>query len=293
MVERTKQNIDIFVLNRKIPEMRNYNVDLNVYQISSSPSFLNMQAEDVHLIVSDDKKTTMHFGLREIPFPPYSVYLMFSKKNAYQMSVVAENETNLLHISVSLNDLHLLLSQSINDFDYSSLEVFSQEQYHKFDPSNATLQNVARQTIENKDNTLLMEAYKYQLLNAYFNSATNAKTYSCPFLNQKDNVEKVRKAKSVLIENLRNSPTIKELARIVALNEHNLKTGFKEIYGHTIHSYLKDYKMNRAKELLQDLNHQIADVADELGYSNVSHFIDTFKKKYGLTPKKFQLSLTQ
>jgi AraC family transcriptional activator of pyochelin receptor len=273
--------------------MRNYQVDLHVLETSTRPAVMHLEPEHVHLIISDDQATTMHFGPKEMPFPPYSVYLMFSKKSAYQMSVISEEPSNILHIHANLNDLHLLLSKSINDFDFSSLHVFSQDQYHKFDPSNATLQTVARQTIENKDNTLLLEAYKFQLLNAYFNSATNTKTYSCPFLNQKDNVEKVRQAKSVLIEDLRNAPTIKELARIVALNEYNLKTGFKEIYGHTIHSYLKDYKMNRAKELLQDLNHQISDVADELGYSNVSHFIDTFKKKYGLTPKKFQLSLTK
>ena len=99
-------------------------------------------------------------------------------------------------------------------------------------------------------------------------------------------INKVRAAKEYLLEDLNNSPTIKQIAKHVALNEYNLKTGFKEIYGKTIHSFLKDYKMTKARELILLREYQIAEIADQLGYTNVSHFIDAFKKKFGISAKK-------
>lgn len=102
-----------------------------------------------------------------------------------------------------------------------------------------------------------------------------------PILKPKENVTKVRDAKEYLISDLQNSPTIKELAKHVALNEHNLKTGFKEIYGKTIHAFVKDYKMSKAHELILKREFQIAEIADQLGYTNVSHFIDAFKRSLG------------
>jgi AraC-like DNA-binding protein len=145
--------------------------------------------------------------------------------------------------------------------------------------------------LENQNNHLLKEAKKYAILDDYFNASRRQTAYKCPFLNQKENVTKVRDAKEYLISDLQNSPTIKELAKHVALNEHNLKTGFKEIYGKTIHAFVKDYKMSKARELILKREFQIAEIADQLGYTNVSHFIDAFKKKFGTTPKKYVMSL--
>ena len=51
--------------------------------------------------------------------------------------------------------------------------------------------------------------------------------------------------------------------------------------------------MSKARELILKREFQIAEIADQLGYTNVSHFIEAFKNKYGVTPKKFEMSLSQ
>ena len=40
--------------------------------------------------------------------------------------------------------------------------------------------------------------------------------------------------------------------------------------------------MTKARELILLREFQIAEIADQLGYTNVSHFIDAFKKKFGI-----------
>jgi len=50
--------------------------------------------------------------------------------------------------------------------------------------------------------------------------------------------------------------------------------------------FIHDLKMNRALSLLKDKQHNITEIAMELGYSNPSYFAKCFQKKFGVTPSK-------
>ncbi|NVK05308.1 MAG: helix-turn-helix transcriptional regulator [Flavobacteriia bacterium] len=126
----------------------------------------------------------------------------------------------------------------------------------------------------------------YELLSLYF-SAREVDTVSCPFLNDEENVRKIKMAKEFLMKNMSQPPSIKDLAREVGLNEYRLKVGFKEVYGNTVYGYLLDHKMEHARTLLDSSKYKVNEVAYTLGYTNPSHFITAFKKKFGLTPKKY------
>ena len=82
-------------------------------------------------------------------------------------------------------------------------------------------------------------------------------------------------------------PGLKELAKQAGLNEYQLKVGFKEIYGNTVFGYLLDHKLDHARVLLDTAKYQVNEVAYQIGYTNPSHFIASFKKKFGVTPKKY------
>ena len=71
-----------------------------------------------------------------------------------------------------------------------------------------------------------------------------------------------------------------------------MKVGFKNIYGSTMHNYLADYKLNHALKLMVTDNYKVQEAAAEIGYSNPSHFITAFKKKFGVTPKKYLMGTT-
>ncbi|MBO2543307.1 helix-turn-helix transcriptional regulator [Salegentibacter sp. BDJ18] len=101
---------------------------------------------------------------------------------------------------------------------------------------------------------------------------------------KEENLEKIRVAHAYLIENFKNPPTIKILARKVLLNELQLKRDFKKMYGRTIRSFIIDLRMKKAKSLLG--KHTVSEMAGILGYKSVPHFINTFKKYYGYTPKQ-------
>ena len=265
-------------------------IDLKLHVIQSKPISYHFENGYICLFITAENGVEMPMGQRSVPLPAQSVYLFYDQNRSFDLSFVAEQKAILCIIKLSIDTLHHIIGQGTDELNFSQSAIFEQERYHHFEPANSGIQQHLSDLISNPTNLLIREAKKFEILNAYFNTKS-IQNYKCPFLNQKDNVNKVRDAKQHLISNLQESLTIKQLAKLVGLNEHNLKTGFKEIYGKPVHGYLKDFKISKAKEMIETKEYQINEVADYLGYTNVSHFIDAFKKKHGKTPKQFELSL--
>jgi two-component system response regulator YesN len=69
--------------------------------------------------------------------------------------------------------------------------------------------------------------------------------------------------------------------------EH-LSRRFKQRCGKNLSAYLKDLRIARACELLGNDSLSITDIAGMVGYNDISHFIQTFKKSQGVTPGEFR-----
>jgi len=112
---------------------------------------------------------------------------------------------------------------------------------------------------------------------------TNAYAYF-----KKRDVDKIHEAREILLSHINNPPSIQDLAKQVGINDKKLKYGFKEVYNQTVYGCLFDYKMNMARQLLQETEKTINEVALECGYEYASHFSTAFKRKYGISPKMFK-----
>ncbi|HKJ07222.1 MAG TPA: AraC family transcriptional regulator, partial [Flavobacteriaceae bacterium] len=127
----------------------------------------------------------------------------------------------------------------------------------------------------------------YELLSYYFSTITEENSDHCPYIPSEDIAGKVKLAKEIIVENLTNPPSLEQLAKQVGLNIKKLKTEFKEYYGVPVFTFLLNYKMEQAKNLLKESQMNVNEIATYLGYSTSSHFIAAFKKKYGITPKQY------
>ena len=108
--------------------------------------------------------------------------------------------------------------------------------------------------------------------------------FTCKFLANADDREKIIKAREVLLQHIGEPITIKALSRKVAINECYLKKGFKEIFGTTIFDFYQSQRMEHAKYLLYDKALSVTEVSLMLGYSSISHFSTAFKKHTGIKP---------
>jgi len=113
----------------------------------------------------------------------------------------------------------------------------------------------------------------------------------CSFVNNHLEMEKIREARNLIVQNLVSPPGLKELARMVGTNEFKLKIGFKSTFGNTVYGYLADYRLEKSRYLLEKRNMSVKEISGEIGYANPSHFIAAYKKKFGVTPKKYLLAI--
>jgi AraC family transcriptional regulator len=108
--------------------------------------------------------------------------------------------------------------------------------------------------------------------------------FSCKFLANDADRQKIIDAREILLQHLTEPLTIKELSRKVAINECYLKKGFKEMFGVAIFEFFQSQRMEHARYLLYEKGLSVTDVSLHLGYSSISHFSTAFKKHTGLKP---------
>ena len=99
--------------------------------------------------------------------------------------------------------------------------------------------------------------------------------------------EALAEAASYLEGNLDENHSLAGLSRKFALNEFKLKRGFRERFGITVFGYLRQCRMDRARQLLLSRRYTVLEVANAVGYANPSHFARAFRGCFGLNPKAF------
>ncbi len=81
--------------------------------------------------------------------------------------------------------------------------------------------------------------------------------------------------------------SVSDLANLSGRSISSFNRDFKTVFDMPPKRWLTERRMEVAKELLEQSGSSVTDVAMQLGYENVSHFIKMFKEKHGVTPKKF------
>ncbi len=82
--------------------------------------------------------------------------------------------------------------------------------------------------------------------------------------------------------------TLKDLADYLDLSECYLSKLFLDEVGISIRGYIREKKIEKAKNLLKFSDYDIADIANYLSFSSQSHFTQIFEKEVGLSPKKYR-----
>lgn len=82
--------------------------------------------------------------------------------------------------------------------------------------------------------------------------------------------------------------TLAEVSNTVSLNYCYLSQLFKEELGKSYSRYLTEIRMGKAVELLKDPLIRISSISEQVGYTSPYHFSRSFKKFYGVSPKKYR-----
>ncbi|MFD2706579.1 phosphoenolpyruvate hydrolase family protein [Salibacterium lacus] len=82
--------------------------------------------------------------------------------------------------------------------------------------------------------------------------------------------------------------TMQELAQMLNVTRPHLSSLFKQEMGLPFKQYLIEFRISRAKEIIQTDNLPLHAVAEMTGYQDYFHFSKIFKKYTGMSPAQFQ-----
>jgi AraC family transcriptional activator of pyochelin receptor len=103
---------------------------------------------------------------------------------------------------------------------------------------------------------------------------------------RKEDREKIFAVKDYIEKAYLESLTLKDFTYAFGLNEFKLKKGFKYFFNTTVFGYVIELRFRKAKELLNERQMNISEVAEFIGYNNTSSFSYEFKKRFGYSPSQ-------
>ena len=140
-------------------------------------------------------------------------------------------------------------------------------------------------SLADTENVFLLQSRLYELLHIIL---TNVRSNSQPKENIFSGNRTIQKAIRYIDENYPNDLTLKDIAEYVNFSPvyfHNL---FKEYMGVTLHKYIEEIRLKKAKEYLLTSNFSLDEIGLRCGYKSHSYFAYCFKKAEGLTPTVFR-----
>ncbi len=223
---------------------------------------------------------------REISIPSLSHNVWFMNEDCNEKEFyLKDKEQEITSLHLPIDYFQRLVNLYPELFEESFLRYEKEESFYlkeKYQQTSSEQYHILNQI----ENSHLMGTYSDAYVDAKVLELLSL-SFSQPIEKQpifKD-YDKIQEASHILISDIHNPPSIRELALQVGINEKKLKQGFKAVFNTTVYGYLFDHKMHLAEQLLRDTKKSIAEIALQCGYNYASHFCTAFKRKFGVSPK--------
>ncbi len=232
-------------------------------------------------------------GTHKLPVAEQESLMFFNPKNIIPIDAYLTPDTKMLSVLLSLDAIHKLFDDFAIDFNFLRPKIKDKKLYSKKQLSAnelIILNQIYNRELKHKLDYIYVKAKILELFTYYFSQSYPTKE-TCHNLKDERIVEKIKKAKEILVAHINEPPSIEELSNQVLLPVSILKKGFKELYGEPIYKYILNYKLELGRHLLMSKKYSVKEVSYQMGYSAPTHFVVAFKKKFGITPKKYMQNL--
>lgn len=296
--------------------------NLFVFHIFRKESFSNRtvraEAEQLSGLLPSDKNWYITAG--RIVSGINSLYDSYSSavillQNSFFYSprtiLISDHDLSDSPVTDSIDELADSLRQALKDADRSKIEALEAQLFAHLDRNKSILKRTVQALYYRIASTILEEARRRQLPGAGIIEKADATTnslYQCFSLEElhrllTDMTDRYLSAienyvpenssvyliKSYIHEHYRDPMlSTKEISQAASLSASYACTVFKNETGQTLNRYLTEYRMERAKELLDDPRNNISETAARVGYNDSNYFGKAFKKYSGFSPSEYR-----
>lgn len=97
-------------------------------------------------------------------------------------------------------------------------------------------------------------------------------------------LERVRAAADLLVKDMENPPSLFTLARAVGISHGKLNRGFRQAFGTTAFGYLRERRLDQARQVLETRQMNVTQAAMNVGYNSLPSFSRAFYQRFGILP---------
>lgn len=101
-------------------------------------------------------------------------------------------------------------------------------------------------------------------------------------------LEKIETVIEYIQDNYSESISNEDIAKAVNYHPYHLNRLMLKYTGLTLHKYLLNYRLEKAREYLINKKYSISVIAEKCGFCSSYHLTNAFKQKYGCPPSKYR-----
>lgn len=219
--------------------------------------------------VLDDQLYTKQFTLNKLNSQEAIDRNIHDLKNELTTSKCTSN----LYISMVISNIYIQISRDLNDYGIKMSDIFDQ-------PFAEMQKVLLTPSFSGKLESLRSFLYQVQ---AYTTS------YS-----QHKHTKMINDAVNYIHEHyMEPSLTLENAAQTIFMSPNYFSSVFKEQTGQTFSNYLMNYRIEKAKYLIEYTNHMFYEISTMVGYPNAPYFSSLFKKKTGYSPSDYKAQLNK
>ncbi|MEO1655238.1 MAG: AraC family transcriptional regulator [Bacteroidota bacterium] len=106
-------------------------------------------------------------------------------------------------------------------------------------------------------------------------------------------LDKIKEAQDLIQERYAEKLSISDLARAAGMCQTKFKLLYRKYTGLSPHQMIIQLRINQAACLLQESDHNISEIAFQVGYNSLSHFTALFKRIKGKSPTAYRNQMRQ
>jgi AraC-like DNA-binding protein len=145
-------------------------------------------------------------------------------------------------------------------------------------------------TLDSKENNfeLMAKSYLYMIFSKVMLAVTYKNTNGLLNTNSTSKIYNIKHIIDYIHINYNKPLSIKELSAEINMSEGHFCRIFKSITFKTPVDYLNYYRTTKAQDLLLSSDKKVLEICMDVGFNNLSYFINIFKKNTGYTPSIFR-----
>ena len=103
--------------------------------------------------------------------------------------------------------------------------------------------------------------------------------------------KRVRIVTNYLNENIAETPSLADLAKLAGINQTTLTDEFKLSEGETIFAWLRNKRLEAARAILRSEDASVTDTSFRVGYASTTSFTTAYRRRFGYPPSQETLAV--